>query len=463
VESYADDVLMRTKLMQSYLENTATALLCTKAMVSRGSESIRQGEDDGLAEFAGKADNISLQSCSAKVIVGKVVRSLEDLKAHSKSTSTDSLGAFKQCQNLTSSIATAAREFGRHLQHAIDEKEDERASVSDALQSALSKLGSTVFADSESLDPLATFSIRLRTVMDQLTSLLTLTSDLSQTTEFERSPPPWILRSQALKSSKLTSISTEEELKRLQDAMQERSMQLRLRDQSLEEQSIKIELFESRARDATAKANKITELQLLVDAGKEREKKLVAAIQSQLSSARTLQEERDTWKRLADERQPPRDDDAESASQTRARALAAARQVESLKAEVQGLQGAVRYLRRDDRRAGFPRHDKKNMAWLNEPLLHKRGKDQERSDKIVKDGRDVFAALLELVANAEMVDLRRLPENKLAWRPAREKSSWRVLRQREEWERWCARRTEVVRRGLEVQGKVVADVAPQGP
>jgi hypothetical protein len=44
------------------------------------------------------------------------------------------------------------------------------------------------------------------------------------------------------------------------------------------------------------------------------------------------------------------------------------------------------------------------------------------------------------------VDLTTLPENKLAWRPAKESSRWKVESRREEWEAWRGWRRDVVRK-----------------
>ncbi|KAK5012326.1 hypothetical protein LTR60_004439, partial [Cryomyces antarcticus] len=69
--SYADEVLMRTLLIQSHLENTAAALALTKAMVqSKVQPSLEKGEGNGneVERFAQKADSMITHSRSAKVI-----------------------------------------------------------------------------------------------------------------------------------------------------------------------------------------------------------------------------------------------------------------------------------------------------------------------------------------------------------------------------------------------------------
>jgi dynactin 1 len=47
----------------------------------------------------------------------------------------------------------------------------------------------------------------------------------------------------------------------------------------------------------------------------------------------------------------------------------------------------------------------------------------------------------------QTIDLSKMPENKLAWRPAKESSRWKVEKRKEEWEMWKDWRKEVVLKG----------------
>jgi dynactin 1 len=98
--SYADDVHMRALVMQSHLESAASAMSAARVMVQTIIPS--QGDEDELFQhFNRKTDNAISQTRSAKVIVGKAVRALEDLKTRSLSLPFDTIQSFEQCESST--------------------------------------------------------------------------------------------------------------------------------------------------------------------------------------------------------------------------------------------------------------------------------------------------------------------------------------------------------------------------
>ena len=112
LDAYADDVLMRTLLMQSHLETTAAALSLIKSETQSRISIIPDEEDDGVAAFVQKADSMIAQSRSAKVVVGKTIRALQELKSRSLSLTTDTIGAFEECEKGTEQLALYTRQLG---------------------------------------------------------------------------------------------------------------------------------------------------------------------------------------------------------------------------------------------------------------------------------------------------------------------------------------------------------------
>ncbi|KAL9062125.1 MAG: hypothetical protein Q9157_009208 [Trypethelium eluteriae] len=126
--------------------------------------------------------------------------------------------------------------------------------------------------------------------------------------------------------------------------------------------------------------------------------------------------------------------------------------MEGLRERIRELEGAVRWLREDNRRARVvepamqSRVGAPKMDWLAEPLLSKtRTPEQQRRETVKAEGKEVLSELLELVDGAKPVDLSALPENKLAWQPAREKPRFQLLKQAEDYEAWAAWRDEVLK------------------
>ncbi|KAB8346370.1 hypothetical protein FH972_023412 [Carpinus fangiana] len=439
LEAYADDILVKAALIQSYLENTAASLSFVQTLIPDGED--QDGELDSLDLFKRQVDGLIGHSRSAKVVAGKAFAALTELKDRSMALGQgQSEEQFEQTQHAVQIITTMSRQLGMVIRKSLDlEPDADDVSPRSAIRTAISQFAATI---GDSSDPVPAFTSKLQGASTQLSAILSLTSDLSIAVEFERPPPPWIQRSEELKSSKALSISAEEEIQRLRDSVHERATQLRIRDQTLEEQSVKIELLESRTRDANAKANRITELQRLLEDGKSREKQLEDAIDKKFHEIDSLVRERDRWRQEAHERKPSNEqnDAGDGDSRGSERAVATAREMDALRTEIEGLQGAVRYLRDDNARQSFAKID---MAWLAEPLpgaAKVPTEAERRHNDLRREGTDLCVMFIDAMANAQLIDLTSLPKNKLEWRPAKEKAAWRVAKQGEAWEEWLAHR-----------------------
>ena len=440
--SYADDIHMRTLVMQSHLENAAAAMSAMKTMVQTIIPS--QGDEDELARhFTRKAESVITHTRSAKVIIGKAVRALEDLKTRSLSLTPDTLQTFEQCEASTQELAGFSRTIGDDLYMLLHEEGRAEPFTYLEVQSTVHRTTTMLFASSES-DLFSTYANKLRTLTNGLADLAALASDLETTQEFERAPAPWVLRSQELKSSKTVSVDAEEEIRRLKDDNHERARLIAMRDQTLEEASVKIELLESRMRDATKKNERINELETKIEVAKKRETELAESVESQNKELATMEADREKWKKIAEDTKAigvvtP----GSKAGQERA--VATAREMEALKAEIASLQAAVRYLREDNRRARLIDHQ--SLDWLEAPLTKPRSKEEQRKALVLAEGQDVLNELLNLATTSKVYDLSTMPKNRLAWRPAKATPQYHVARQREDYEAWSSWREAVVKKG----------------
>ena len=346
--SYADEVHMRTLVMQSHLENAAAAMVAARMMVQTIIPS--QGDEDELAQhFSRKTEAVISHTRSAKVVIGKAVRALEDLKTRSLSLTPDTLQTFEQCETATEELAKFSRHIGDDLYTLLHEEGRTEPFTYLEVQSTVHRTTSNLFSSSEA-DLFSTYSNKLRTLTASLMDLAALASDLEMTQEFERAAAPWVLRSGELKSSKIVPVDAEEEMRRLKDDNHERARLIAIKDQTLEEASVKIELLESRMRDATKKNEKISELERKIEDAKKREAELIDSIESQNKELTTIEADRENWKKIAEDAKAL----GVAAPGTKAgqeQAVATAREMEALKSEIASLQAAVRYLREDSRRA----------------------------------------------------------------------------------------------------------------
>ena len=463
VEAHADEILMRTLMAQSHLENTAAALLQTKAMiqtkVQANVETLEEDQNE-LDFFATKADGLISASRSAKVIVGKALRSLEDLKSRSLALNEDTEPAFAASEKSASTLAAYSRTLGKALYTLMSEEGRTEAFGPQEIKQTISSATSTFF-NLSTPEPslLSTITNHLRSTTEALSELAATAADLTLTTEFERATPPWVLRASALKAAKLTTVDTEDLLARARDDNATKVREIRLKEQVLDEQAVKIELLEARMKDAGRKGARVGELEREVDVTRRREKELAALLRKREGEMQQAVEEREEWRRVAGERNEVVATTGAVDGEPHDHSVATARELQSLRTQIRNLEGAVRHLRDDNRRARLvepslhakSRHPK--LSWLKQPLLPVRPATpaQQRSSALASESRAVLQDLLDLVDRARPVDLSSLPENKLAWQSARTKPRFQMLRQAEDWASWGTWRDEVTRRAREVQ------------
>ncbi|KAI9665660.1 MAG: hypothetical protein M1821_003594 [Bathelium mastoideum] len=480
VESYADDILMRTLMIQSRLENTATALLQTKAMVQaklKPHEDRSEEDQNEVDFFASKTENLVSTSRSAKVVVGKALRNLEELRSRSLALNEETEPDFKNAEESAGEIAAFSRALGTSLYTLLSQEGRNEPYSAQEIKQAISSTTSSFFGLSAPEPSLfSTLTARLRSATEMLSNLAVTASDLTLTTDFERAPAPWVLRASALKTAKLTSVDTEELLGRARDDNAAKARELRVREQALDEQAVKIELLEARMKDAGRRTAKIGELERELEGIRSRERELATLLRKREDEARRTAEEREEWRRVAGEQRKEvmlvsevgSGDGGDYPHPRHHPTVASAAELETLRARICALEAAVRWLRDDNRRARIvepglrARADHPDIAWraplprlaqsTSYPLTASQ-RQQRRRSALAAEGHAVLRGLLDLVDGARPVSLAP-SENRLAWRSARTKPRSRVLGQAEDWAAWASWRDDVLGKAQEVRGGV---------
>ncbi|KAK0652073.1 dynactin [Cercophora newfieldiana] len=434
LESFADDIHMRALLMQSHLESAAVTFAGLRGMVQRV---VPENEDeDELAQyFSKKVEGVVSQTRSTKVIAGKMVRALEDLKMRSLSLMPETAEAFETCESATQELAEMAQKIGLELHRVLHEEGRTEPYTYAEVQNCVQRMALASFNSSES-DLFSTYMTKIRVVTSQISDIAALSADLTQTQEFERSVAPWVLRSQELKALKTVPVDAEEELRRLKEAINDARRAIAVREESLSTAQVRIETLESRMRDANAKASRIVDLEAQIGTAKQEATGLRDDIQKQDRELKALEADRDKWKKIASDSRVIADaGEGESGTKARQeRAVATAREMNALRDEISGLQSAVRYLREDNRRARVteqPRSD-----WLAEPLTKPTPPAEQRKAAVMSEGKVVLGELIKLATTAKVYSLDALPEDKLAWKPARTTPQYHVARQMEDFASW---------------------------
>ncbi|EFQ33385.1 CAP-Gly domain-containing protein [Colletotrichum graminicola] len=447
---FAEDTYMQTVIMQSHLESAGSTFATLRAMVQTVIPA--ESEEDEMAQhFSKKSEFVVNQTRSAKVIAGKAVRALQDLKSRSLALPQETKESFEQCQDATRQLAALAREIGFELHALLHEEGRTEPYTYREVQDTISKATTKVTMSSES-DFFSTYLSKLRTLTSQISDLAALSVDLSQTQEFEVSPAPWKLRAQELKATKTIPVDAEEELRRLKEEHNEARRAIAQRDENLSTANLKIETLESRMKDANAKASRIEDLEAQIEAAKQKAASLQEDIDKQDRELKTLETDRDKWKKIAGDSKVFTDGaGAAGAKAGQERAVATAREMDALKSEIASLQAAVRYLREDNRRARTT--EQHNYDWLAEPLTKPPSVVEQRRALVVAEGKDALSELVKFATSARVYDLAALPEDKLAWRPARSTPQYHAAKQREDLAAWTSWRDSVLKKSEVVLGR----------
>ena len=425
LESYAEEILMKTLMMQSNLENTAAILSSTKNELLKAIPP--SSEENGETEhFVQQSDLFASQTRSAKVISSKVVKSLQEYKARSLSLNLDTKPLFDTCSQISEGLVIGLRTLGFAIFDRIHE-EGQIVEVDAAdISSILRTFNSATFniASDDVWTPLLG---QLRSLHEHLSELYGASTDLSMTLEFERPETPWVLKSKAIAASKFVSVDTEAQINHLKREIHERATALKLRDQALEDANLKAETLAARMRDTGKKVNRINELESTVVQQKDQAAKATRESEELLQRIARLEEERDGLLRESQKLQS-----VELAPTDGKRAVdfvGTSAEMDALREEVKVLESTTRYLRQQIRRIRAE-DDAKKTSWLSTPLRPSNITDGTES-------RIATMAALEkltlLPATAKPIIISGPQEKKLSWQPMATTPQWQLSKQELSW------------------------------
>ncbi|ODH49298.1 hypothetical protein GX48_04638 [Paracoccidioides brasiliensis] len=468
LESYADEIYMRSVMTQTYLEYAALSF--SQLRTTLQAKLPPPSDEDEEAPFLyQKIDALGNQTRSGKIVAGKITRYLDDLKSRCLALTGDFADRFEKCEGAAREVAELARQLGENIVLLAGEEGRTEPITYAEVAANMSRTVMFLFqrsaasAESDDNNPLSIAANKLRILGAYLEEASDASSDLSQTVEFERHPAPWTIRAKELKSNKVISPDADEEIRRLKNEIHETSTALGAKDKAFEEQTIKIEHLESRMRDAGKKAALVKELESKFDTLQAKEQELMDIVEKQSADLQNMERERDDYRaRLEKAKRASGSSGALLGADgvltiDAAASSAVMRENESLRAEVANLQAAVRFLREDNRRANYMdpysvQRTNHMRAWLDTPLVHPKiaADDKRAIYNAASECQDVLTHLLKLTKESKLVDLKStLPADeasRLSWRPVKSTTRYQVLRQREEYEQWTQWKDEVARR-----------------
>lgn len=425
MEHFADDVYMRTLLMQSQMESAVTALSYSKAIVEgRSRTSATEDESDADSHaLLEKFDLLITQTRSAKVVASKTIRQVEDLRSRSLVLEPSTLPTFDQSQSSISDFAQSTKTVGLRLRDAFSGE-----SVSTTLSTIISS------SDISILIP------KLQSAFSQLQSLFTLTNSLTKTSELpDSTSPPWKLLAERLRSESSKHAAHEVELTRLKDEATETRTAIAIKEKTIEEMGIKVEVLEKRAGETTGRRDRLRQLEDIVERARAREEELVGTVNRLRTERNSAREEREKLMKEGVKIHTLADQASANLIQTSESSL---QRISDLEAEIRILQAAVRHLRY----TSYIHTIKSAYTFLEEPLQPVLSAKEQKARLRQSESRAVLKEMLDIVTDPCNGPVRLKPrkrEERLAWRPLKETSRWQVGRSREEWEGWREWLTDV--------------------
>lgn len=468
LEAFAGELCMRTVLTQSYLDYSASCLSRLRSLLQSKVVVPEEGNEEIPLLFS-KMDGLSSQARGLKVAVGKIHRAVSDLQSRSLALPNDTSEPFQKTEESAKEVSELSRQFGENIVALIS---DEGRTVPLTLGEALESLSQTASSHKQSSetgseynDAISLLGSMLRGMGGLLEVLDSISTNLSLTTEFEKCPAPWIARAEELKSNKTISPDADEEIRLLKSEIQEASTALGVRDKTIEEQAIKVELIESRMREASKKAAMVKELEAKIEEMQTHETDLASNVEQQRQGLQAMEKEREELKSRMEK--VKRASGATGVATTAdgvvvdsGVSLATMQENEALRAEVKSLQAAVRFLWDENRRANMldPYSIQRAAdlhSWLDVPLTQSGYSVQhEKIQTTASESKDAFSHLLKLTKDSRVCDLQATMStttgtkennnNRGTWRPSKTKLRYQVLQQRENYERWAEWRDDIV-------------------
>lgn len=428
LEQHADEIHMRATMMQSHLENSAAALAQMKMMAQAKITVAAEGreEEEEVPGFLRKIESLTMQARSAKVIAGKALTQLEELKSRALTLDHSTLPAVEHCQNSASELAGSTRGIAMVLAKLVNEEGRTAPLTYQEISNAISSNSTTLSSISSMIQATATL----------IQNFYNSASSLNQTVEFESPPPPtpWQLLAEKLRESSARSVMYKSEVGKLKDEIVEKNTALAIREKIVEEMSVKVEVLEKRVGESGGRRERVRELEAIIESAEEKEKSLLLQLRRQQLNLQELEVERDSWKKPVPLQRHTSSDHQQSQHLPSANHPATLNRIIALESEIRCLHSAIRCLRS----RAATHHRSASKAFLSVPLAGQ--KIPMTPEQIHKaEAAENLRELVHLLSQPEsrLVGLRiSKKEDRLKWKPTKETTDYALVTQRGGWNVW---------------------------
>jgi dynactin 1 len=429
LQQHAEDVYMRSRLMQSRLENAAVAIYQIKSITQARIILPSDADEDDEAtveRFVERADSLVSELRSSKVVASKAVKQLQELLSRSLTLDPSTQSTIEDCEKAVAGFVDACQSSASNVLKAINEEGREDGLTYDDVSRALCTQDSSPFSQ---------LILQSQTINSKMHGLHVLTGTLAQSVEFSSpsSQAPWQMLSHKLKAEANASALHEKEVLRLKDELNEKITTVAMKEKVIGDLNVNVEVLSKRVNDSGGRKEKLKELEIAIEASRSREQESTAKLSSLSMELRELEKEREHWKQASATGIPASSGEAATAAGSIAVSEHTQAELKGLNKEVERTSALVRRLHGAAQRTIEP----KSESWLAEPLV--RRKMSGNHGRVVQESHEVLNSLLDIVNSPESIIAKfEVPQrsSRLAWRPASDSLAWRVGKQQEQWESW---------------------------
>ena len=460
-ETKATELVLHSTMAEAYADSTAIQLgTLSRAVQARlGPPS---DDDEESQVFDKKIDQASNKSRTIKYLSGKVTQLLNDLRSGSMCLGDTAWTFFEDAEEATRKVCHLVRAIGKAVIAEMSRLEPAEPLSYISIIDHMTKVSQQV---TQEHDPRAApvdnvfnrLASRLQSLQNGVDELQTKALDISSATEFETRPAPWTVRAKQIKAQKVMSQDAHEEAARLKARLQEQMAQLSEKDKAIEEQQIRVDLLESRTKEAKTKDADLKNLKDEVEMLRTEKLEIVQNLQKTKAAHADLLLKREAEKTELESLKAAAIAEGGATAVSKlgdqsetARYLQA--EVDILTTEILSLQSAVRYLKADNQSLRVPSSETALLAtrnaWLDPVNLRSKPRYDEGRAKLQREGTDVLDGLIELASVLKPVRLAKKTANEShAQRSMQGMARWHTAKQREEVEQWATWRDEVLKRG----------------
>ena len=456
LESKAGELAARTLIVEGQLE-TSTAELGLIQSIVRSSTTTETGSDEAQ-QLVKRLDLCIGKARTMQTVCGKVSKQLRSRRSEGLALTEPSWIVFDSVQRSTNELAHLLRTIGADLLLQVNDEDRSSSVPHQALFDLFSRAADRCSQQSspggalvdDGLLYVSSVMQHLHMLVDQMHHTST---DLANTAEVEQRPAPWVLRSKELRARKIIPPDTEELLRKLKSQVEGQVVTLAAKDKQLEENSLKIDLLESRTKESRLYNEQVQKLQAELETSRRVQEKAEADLEDSRREHSALTERLDVESAALRKLQTASAEGGhKQPSVTAARDETTLSQLNAdldyLRSEILGLQSAIRYLKTENHRLKVPSSTSIAAAnsWLS-PAAEVRPRPS-RTSPAAAESSDALDRLLELSSAIKPVTLAfdEPSATKTSWRAAKSTPRYQVLQQREELEKWSAWKDDLVKR-----------------